>query len=445
MRKLLLTLACGVCLCLAAIPDSAAETVKDREGAIRSDRQKLESGTRWKYNNLEEGLREARESGKPLLVTLRCIPCLACAGIDTEVLLEGDSLASLLDQFVCVRLINANSLDLSLFQFDFDLSWSAIFLNGDGTLYGRFGSWEHQRNPQDHSTQSFEKAILKALEIHQAYPTNKSSLAGKKSQALPWRKPAEMPQLSGKYTPQLSWDTRLVQSCIHCHQIGDALRMNFWESTGTIPTKWIFPYPEPSSIGLSLRADSIAVVDAVDSGSPAALAGISPGDELIGINNQPLISAADLSWILHQTDGASRLDVTLQRAGSTHHLEMQLDDPWKSRSDISRRVGTWQMRALALGGMQLRELDTKEKEQWKIPDDAMALYAQHVGQYGEHAVAKNAGFLKGDIIIRMADIQSRISESALIGSILQRFKPGQEIHATILRDGKSRELHYKAQ
>lgn len=71
--------------------------------------------------------------------------------------------------------------------------------------------------------------------------------------------------------------------------------MNFWESTGTIPTKWIFPYPEPSSIGLSLRADSIAVVDAVDSGSPAALAGISPGDELIGINNQPLISAADLS------------------------------------------------------------------------------------------------------------------------------------------------------
>lgn len=124
---------------------------------------------------------------------------------------------------------------------------------------------------------------------------------------------------------------------------------------------------------------------------------------------------------------------------------MQLDDPWKSRSDISRRVGTWQMRALALGGMQLRELDTKEKEQWKIPDDAMALYAQHVGQYGEHAVAKNAGFLKGDIIIRMADIQSRISESALIGSILQRFKPGQEIHATILRDGKSRELHYKAQ
>ena len=99
MKTLLLALVCGSCLCLTSIPDSVAETVKDREGAIRSDRQNLESGTRWKYNNLDEGLREARESGKPLLVTLRCVPCLACAGIDTEVLLEGDSLSGLLDEF----------------------------------------------------------------------------------------------------------------------------------------------------------------------------------------------------------------------------------------------------------------------------------------------------------------------------------------------------------
>lgn len=445
MKTLLLRLVCGSCLGLTSIPDSVAETVKDREGAIRSDRQNLESGTRWKYNNLEEGLREARESGKPLLVTLRCVPCLACAGIDTEVLLEGDGLASLLDQFVCVRLIHANSLDLSLLQFDFDLSWSAIFFNGDGTIYGRFGSWEHQRNPQDHSTQSFEKSIRKALEIHRAYPANKSGLAGKQSQRMPWKTPAEMPQLKRQYSPQLSWDTRLVQSCIHCHQIGDALRSNYRESTGTIPAKWIFPYPEPSSIGLALMANSAARVGSVQSGSPAEKSGVCAGDELIEVNDQPIISAADLSWILHQMDGQTKLDVTLVRDGSLRELEIQLDEHWKSRSDISRRVGTWQMRALALGGMQLNELDANERTKLKIPYDGMALYANHVGQYGEHAVAKNAGFLQGDVIIRIANIQSRMSESALIGSILQRFKPGHELQATILRDGKSQELHYKVQ
>jgi hypothetical protein len=39
-----------------------------------------------------------------------------------------------------VRVINANSLDLAKFQFDYDLSFSTIFFNADGTVYGRFGS-----------------------------------------------------------------------------------------------------------------------------------------------------------------------------------------------------------------------------------------------------------------------------------------------------------------
>ena len=50
-------------------------------------------------------------------MVLRCIPCLSCAGIDAQVL-EEKELVPLLDQFVCVRVINANALDLSLFQFE---------------------------------------------------------------------------------------------------------------------------------------------------------------------------------------------------------------------------------------------------------------------------------------------------------------------------------------
>ena len=85
-------------------------------------------------------------------MVLRCVPCLACAGIDAQVLLQETELAPLLDQFVCVRVINANALDLSLFQFDYDLSFSTLFFNGDGTVYGRYGSWRASEGSagQDH-------------------------------------------------------------------------------------------------------------------------------------------------------------------------------------------------------------------------------------------------------------------------------------------------------
>src|SRR6266446_6730656 len=136
------------------------ETVKDREGAVRNDRAAMEKDSRWLYNDYRAGFAKAKRTGKPLLVVLRCVPCLSCAGIDAQVLKQAElDLAPLLDQFVCVRVINANALDLSLFQFDYDLSFSTMFFNGDGTVYGRYGSWTHQRDSQNTTISGYQRAI----------------------------------------------------------------------------------------------------------------------------------------------------------------------------------------------------------------------------------------------------------------------------------------------
>src|SRR5690349_15343400 len=87
-----------------------AATVQDREAAVRKDKAILENDARWIYNDYHRGFAEARRTGKPLLVVLRCVPCLACAGIDAAVLLQETELGPLLDQFVCVRVIDANAL-----------------------------------------------------------------------------------------------------------------------------------------------------------------------------------------------------------------------------------------------------------------------------------------------------------------------------------------------
>ena len=53
---------------------SSAETVKDREGAVRQDRTTMENNARWVYNDMQRGFAEAKRTGKPLLVVLRCVP-----------------------------------------------------------------------------------------------------------------------------------------------------------------------------------------------------------------------------------------------------------------------------------------------------------------------------------------------------------------------------------
>src|SRR6185436_1652638 len=158
----------------------------------------MEKDARWIYNDYQRGFAEAKRTGKPLLVVLRCVPCLACAGIDAQVLQEPE-LAPLLDQFICVRVINANALDLTLFQFDYDLSFSTMFFNGDGTVYGRYGSWTHQKNPTDKTTAGYKAALEGALAIHRQYPANMAGLGGKQGTPPPFKTPVEIPGLLGKY------------------------------------------------------------------------------------------------------------------------------------------------------------------------------------------------------------------------------------------------------
>ena len=45
-----------------------------------------------------------------------------------------------MEKFVLVRLIRAETLDMSIFQFDTDLAFAVFFLNADKTVYGRYGS-----------------------------------------------------------------------------------------------------------------------------------------------------------------------------------------------------------------------------------------------------------------------------------------------------------------
>lgn len=412
------------------------ETVADRKAAVLQDRETMENDPRWGYNDVDAGFAEARRTGKPLLVVLRCVPCLACAGIDARVLSSNAELGALLDRFVCVRVINANALDLSRFQFDFDLSFTTLIFNGDGTLYGRYGSWVHQVDPREEATDGFRRGLEAALELHRGYPANRETLAGKQGRPSPYETPVDMPTLEGKYTRSLDWEGQVLKSCVHCHQIGDALREAHREKKERIPTRLVFPYPGPLTVGMDLAGDHVARVKSVVAGSAADRAGLRPGDDLVRMDGQPLISLADVAWVLHQAGESAAIPVTVRRGGATVETRLDLAEGWRFRADISRRVGTWGMRAMALGGMQLEDLSDAERERRGIARDQLALLAKHVGEYGKHATAKKAGVRKGDVLVEIAGLSTRQGEGELIGRLLRNHSPGDRVQATVLRDGE---------
>ncbi len=417
----------------------SAATVKDREGAVRDEKAKLENDARWNWNDIDGGFRLAKTTGKPLLVVLRCVPCMSCAGIDASVLQEPE-LVPLLDQFVCVRIINANALDLSRFQFDYDLSFSAIMFNGDGTIYGRYGSWLHQKDPLNKTTASFKKALDATLAIHQGYPANKAALSGKQGGPTPYQTPVEFPTLASKYPSKLDWDGKVMQSCVHCHMVGDAFRAHYRSLNQPVPLEWIYPQPSIETLGITLATDDIAKVEAVAADSPAAKAGVQTGDVFLSISNQPLVSVADVSWILHRSPESGSLPAMLHRNGKETAVTLELPAGWRLKSDIGKRVGTWPMRAMAFGGMKLDDIEDAERSTLGLSQDQMALRFMHVGQYGEHAKAKQAGFVKDDILVEVGDLNQRITESAIIGHLLQEHLPGEQLPAVVLRGGKRVEL-----
>ena len=104
-----------------------------------------------------------------------------------------------MDKFVCVRLVQANALDLALFQFDYDLTFAVFFLNADKTIYGRFGSRSDRKDAaKDISLDGFRKALTAALDLHKHYPANKASLAGKQPRSSRFKTPEDFPSLTGK-------------------------------------------------------------------------------------------------------------------------------------------------------------------------------------------------------------------------------------------------------
>jgi S1-C subfamily serine protease len=97
---------------------------------------------------------------------------------------------------------------------------------------------------------------------------------------------------------------------------------------------------------------------------------------------------------------------------------------------------------MGTGGLLLEDLDAEERKRLGFTAADLALRAKHVGEYGDHATAKRAGFVKGDIIVAVDGIGSRMSEGDLIARAVQEKKPGDRFRFTVRRGDELKELSF---
>lgn len=225
-------------------------------------------------------------------------------------------------------------IDVNLFQFDYDLTWAAVFLNHYGHVYARYGARAAGDAEALISIQGLKTVARKVLEAHRKNPTRRPR------KRLKYLAPLQLKTL------QAARKTKRAGNCTHCHQVSEFLHL---ERGVTDRRKFRAMarefYPLPENIGITLDRDLGNVVIAVQGAAEAA--GIRVDDELIEIEKVPVYSAADVSWALHNVKTGSgrsvRLSAAVLRNGRRKSFTLKPTGPWKERD------ASWRASALYFG------------------------------------------------------------------------------------------------
>ena len=129
------------------------------------------------------------------------------------------------------------------------------------------------------------------------------------------------------------------------------------------------------------------------------------------------------------------LSTRVKRGELLFNFPIPLSSTWREESDLSWQTTSWDLRRIATGGLLLESPSHGERKAAGLHSNQLGLRVEHVGQYGDHAVAKRAGFQKNDIIVSFDHQTQAWRETELFAHILRTHRPGAVVPVTVLRKG----------
>ncbi len=331
--------------------------------------------------------------------------------------------------YVCVRALNMAGVDLNVFRFDYDLTFAALLMNGDGTIYRQYGGRDGGHAEARLSIASLVRALKETLADHEEYRK-----APKPPRPAPPRTIEQIPAMARQIR------AGKAPECFHCHMVNESERKTAQEER-----RWsrdsIWLWPDPARVGLALDPADQALVKDVAAKSPAAAAGLRAGDRLARVGPRRVRTIADVQWALEETSFAGgHLPVAWERAGEAKEGKLALRPGWRVGTplDLSWRASMWGISPKpGFGGPKLPADDLAKIG---LPANAFAFRVQYVVDWGDEAHtgrnAAKAGIRKGDVVVSAGGKSDFASELHFQAWFRLTQKPGATCEIELIRGGK---------
>jgi len=408
------------CFCLPVSADDLRDRLQDKNG---------KDSDVWVYNDIPAAMAAARKSGKPLFVTFRCVPCRDCAAFDADVASGNERVREFAEKrFISVRQVEMKNVDLSQFQFDYDLNWAAMFLNADGTVYARYGTQSAEGSDAYNSIDGLLATMQRVLDLHSRYPANRQELVDKRGKP---RSVSDALQHPGLRNPAKYAQETTRSNCIHCHNIHDAEHLHALQQGKWNPAM-LWKYPLPDQLGIQVDRTSGVRISKVVPGSAAAKSGLLPGEDILRVNGQRITSIADIQWVLHHLPDESA-SVTLEGTQSGQH-SLRLAPGWR-QSDFSWRGSMWN--APPRLQVWLPELTSEQSAKLGLAPGDGALEVRWINTEGPGGrQAKADGLQEKDIVVALDGQPLRMDSRQFNAHLKLNYRVGDKLPLTIIRGGQ---------
>src|SRR5688572_30077650 len=139
-----------------------------------------------------------------------------------------------------------NGQNLGLFQFEYDLTFMAFFMDANDRFYARYGGRE-DHHPESHlSKESLHNTMKAVLALHAKKEVQTSKYEPKGDLVRTPEEIEPMKKMLGK--------RKAGERCIHCHDVKSAELLQLREE-GKFAKELVFSNPSPARVGLLFNKD----------------------------------------------------------------------------------------------------------------------------------------------------------------------------------------------
>jgi hypothetical protein len=303
-------------------------------------------------------------------------------------------------------------VDLSIFDFDYDLQWHALMLTPTGEVLGRFGGRDAD-TPAKYQTLPGLRHSLEAALVR--FKSHKS---------------ANVP----KHTPMRPEDYPAAErlhdnACIHCHHVNE-FRRDLLQRQGKWSLDEVWSYPQPANLGLTMDVDRGNRILNVEPNSPAALAGLRAKDTLQRVGTRPSASIADLQYALHKAPKKGEIALAWKSGDKESSGFAKLAEGWR-KTDVSWR---WSLKSLAPNPSLIGDdVSLDDRKALGLKSGQLAYRQMNFLT----PAARHAGLQANDVILGINDQAMTMTARQFEMHIRLNFRVGQEVTLNVLR-GKDR-------